>query len=187
MQKEQLISEIAITAELCGRSFSDKALVVFAEALSEYPPEQVFKALEKCRQGLDGPFTLPAVISRIDDGRPGAEEAWASVPHSEQATAVWTEDAQQAFYAGSHHLLERGDAIAARMAFKESYERIVRQARALRKPLNVLISQGWDQNDRQVKIAEAVSSGLITLERAKKALPSIVYDGKPGTNLKLVS
>lgn len=175
MSKEKLIQAIAITAELCGRNLSDAALVAFADALSEYDPIQGLKALEKCKQGLTGPFTLPAVVSRIDDGRPGAEEAWTTCPRSESETAVWTQEAQQAFFSGACDLLETGDIIAARMAFKEAYERILSEARADKRPCQWIISQGWDVADRQRKIADAVTLGRVALPAALAAYPMLDY------------
>jgi hypothetical protein len=184
MSKEKLIQAIAITAELCGRSLSEAALVAFADVLSEYEPEQVIKALEKCRQGLDGMFTLPAVISRIEDGRPGAEEAWTTIPRSEAETAVWTEDAQKAFFMGACDLLDSGDTIAARMAFKESYERVIREARASKTPCKWIVSQGWDVADRQKKVSEAVTLGRIGLAHAQQVFPLLDYKKSVGTSLQ---
>ena len=175
MSKEKLIQAIAITAELCGRNLSEAALIGFADSLEKYDPFQVLKALEKCKQGLDGPFTLPAVISRIDDGRPGEEEAWATCPHSESETAVWTKDAQQAFCSGAGDLIESGDLIAARMSFREAYRRIVCDAKANGEPCEWIISQGWDVADRQRKLSEAVTLGRIALPKALAAYPLLQY------------
>jgi hypothetical protein len=173
--REKLIQGISITAELCGRTLSDPALFAFADSLAKYDPIQVLKALEKCKQGLSGPFTLPAVISRIDDGRPGAEEAWTTCPHSEAETAVWTREAQKAFFSGACDLLESGDVIAARMAFKEAYERIVRDARADQQACAWIVSQGWDLADRQRKLSEAVTLGRIALPAAIAVCPLLDY------------
>lgn len=191
-EKDAFGSLLIATLEVYGTKLSPAALSIWTAAVSDYSLEQLRGALSAyVKTAGTGHFApKPADLIELlagNDGRPGAEVAWTSVPHSEQATAVWTEDAQQAFFAGACHLLQRGDLIGARMAFKEAYERIVKQSRAGRKPLSVLISKGWDANDQQLKIAEAVSTGLITLERAKNALPTLEYHAQPATNLKIVS
>jgi hypothetical protein len=179
---------LAATLEIYGAKLSPIALGIWTAAVGDYSLEQLRGALSAYVKtaGVGHFAPKPADLIELlagNDGRPGAEEAWSTVPHGEQATAVWTEDAQQAFFAGACDVLERGDTIAARMAFKESYERIVREARANKRPCKWFISEGWDKNDRQVKVSEAVSLGRLSLESAKKALPLLEYDQQASTSL----
>jgi len=68
-------------------------------------------------------------------------------------------------------LLMDGDKIAARMAFKESYERAVSVARAERKPVCWRMSLGHDVAGREAAITEATIKGLISTNYAVSLLP----------------
>src|SRR5690348_15672079 len=141
-----------------------------AADLSAYPEKQILGALERCRRELRGRLTLADVISRLDDGRPGAEEAWGMVPLSEGATVVWTAEMASAFAAAAP-LLERGDKVAARMAFLESYRKLVADARATHVEPKWSMSLGWDERGREKPIREAVQKGRLSYESAVEYLP----------------
>ena len=79
----KLNEAIAVTAELTGTVLSKVAAQVMAEDLARYPEAQVMGALTRCRRELKGRLTIADVISRLDDGRPGVEEAWAMLPKDE--------------------------------------------------------------------------------------------------------
>ena len=68
------------------------------------------------------------MLSRIDDGRPGAEEAWALIPKIEDPSGILTEEMQAAMRVAYGLLFDVP--IAARMAFKEAYQREFQKARA---------------------------------------------------------
>src|SRR5438128_1262787 len=93
----ELIEAVAVTAELCGRTFSEAAARVFVDDLSRYPEHQIIAALGRCRREVKGVLTVSDVVSRIDDGRPGVEQAWSMVPITESQTAVWTDEIATAF------------------------------------------------------------------------------------------
>src|SRR4029077_5764846 len=108
---------------------SEAAIRVMVDSLSGYPEQQVLGALQKCCKELTSKLTLAAILTRLDDGRPGAEEAWAmlsTVLGNEQASLVWTEEMREAY--GVVRLVA-DDPIAARMAFKERYTTLVSAAR----------------------------------------------------------
>ena len=87
-----ILQAIAVTAELTGTQLSEPAARVFAGDLAAYPEAQVLGALTRCRKEVRGRLTLQDVIGRLDDGRPGAEEAWAMLPKDEAASCVWTDE-----------------------------------------------------------------------------------------------
>ncbi len=91
-----------------------------------------------------------------DDGRPGPEEAWASALRSadEDNTVVWTDEMSQAWAIASS-VFTNGDDIGARMAFKESYARLVDEARRARRPATWTASLGFNPEKR----AEALRLG----------------------------
>ena len=172
MPSATLLEAVAVTAELCGRTFSDAAAKVFVSDLSAYPEHQVIGALVRCRKECRGLLTVSDVVSRLDDGRPGVEEAWAMLPKTEADSAVWTTEASQAFGVAVQ-LLDAGDVIAARMAFKETYLRLVSQARDAGMPVEWHVSLGHDQRGREGVLARAVELGRISHERAQTFAPSL--------------
>ncbi|MBY0241831.1 MAG: hypothetical protein K2X55_21215 [Burkholderiaceae bacterium] len=103
-----------------------------------------------------------AALCRNMDGRPGAEEAWAIALTSrdEADSVVWTAECAEAFRIAKP-ILDLGDEVGARMAFKESYIRIVAQARAVRRPAVWSMSAGWDPLRRLAAESRAVAAGLL--------------------------
>lgn len=172
MSSVELIKAIAVTAELCGRTFSPEAAAVFVADLAPYPEHQVFKALVRCRKEVRGVLTLQDVISRLDDGRPGAEEAWAMLPKSESQTAVWTTEMSQAFGVALP-LIDAGEVVAARMAFKETYLRLVGEGRDAGRPVNWEATLGHDPRGRESVLLQAVQLGRLPLEHARALCPAL--------------
>lgn len=107
-----------------------------------------------------------------DDGRPGAEEAWASALNAEDeyATVVWTSEAAEAWAVAST-VLRAGDEVGARMAFKEVYIRLVAEARRARRAPHWLSSLGFDSERRAVALEAAVARGILPMPDAL-ALPA---------------
>lgn len=144
-------------------------------------------SLEAVRAGFDahvkdsqrGRFApTPAdVIAQIewlvaDDGRPGAEEAWAMCCNAadESETVVWSGEMSQA-YALAMPLMQEGDNVGARMAFKEAYSRLVDSARRERKPVAWSVSLGHDQSKRHAVLLNAETRGLLPHGEALKLAP----------------
>jgi hypothetical protein len=115
------------------------------------------------------------VISRIDDGRPGVEQAWAMIPQDEETSTVWTEEMAQAW--GVAAPLLSNDRIAARMAFKEAYAKAVTDARDQKLPPKWTPSFGRDVPGRQAALAEAVRHNRIGLAHAVELLPHDAAEG----------
>jgi hypothetical protein len=129
------------------------------------------RALSRCRKELKpGQFCVEAIISRLDDGRPGPEEAWAMLPHDEYKTVVWTEEMSGA-WGVAYPLLNEGETVAARMAFKESYNRLVTEAREKRVPAKWTASLGHDKAGREVVLLEAMQKGRLTANQVQGLLP----------------
>jgi hypothetical protein len=176
MPSIDVIQAIAVTAELCGRTFSPAAARVFAGDLDGFPDAAVLIALTRCRKEVKGLLTVQDVVSRIDDGRPGVEQAWAMLPQDEETSTVWTEEMAQAWGVASP-LLVGGDRIGARMAFKEAYAKAVTDARDRKLPPKWTPSFGRDVPGRQAALAEAVRHNRLSLESAVQLLP---YDAAEG-------
>ncbi|MGY8524951.1 hypothetical protein [Paracidovorax citrulli] len=177
-----VLRAIAVTAELTGREFSKAAVRLMAEDLAEYPVEAVLAALARSRAEVSAPLTLAHIIARLDDGRPGAEEAWALALRSEDEhqTVVLTPEIIEAMTI-ARPVLDAGDEVGARMAFKESYGRIVSQARATRQPVAWQASLGWDADLRAAAVQEGVRAGWLPppTPPAMLPLPTSGRGGKP--------
>lgn len=166
-----ILKALTVAAELTGTELSKDGLSAMLDDLSTYPEPQVLEALHRCRKELKGRLTLADIISRIDDGRPGVESAWAMIPQDETSSCVWTKEMQEAFMTASP-LLNQGDKIAARMAFKESYEKLLQQARTAGDPVRWSVSFGFDKQHREDVLLLAVDKGYFTLRKAQGLLPS---------------
>ncbi len=176
MPSSNVIEAIAVTAELCGRTFTPAAAAVFASDLEGFPDAAVIAALTRCRKEVKGFLTIADVVSRVDDGRPGTEEAWAMIPQDEQTSVVWSEEMAQAFGIASP-LLEQGDKIGARMAFKEAYAKLVSKARDERLPAKWTPSFGEDKGGGQMAVSEALRHGRLSVDHAVSLLPLDAAEG----------
>lgn len=174
MASEALIKAIAVTAELCGRTFSDAAAEVFVADLEGFPEPAVMAALVRCRREVRGLLTVQDVVSRIDDGRPGPEEAWAMMPFDETTSVVWTEEMCEA-WAIARPMIEDGETVAARMAFKEAYTKAVAAARDARRPARWTVSLGHDVHGRASVLEAAATKGRISIEHAQRLAPQLEF------------
>lgn len=170
----EILKAVAVTAELTGTEITEMAAKVFAMDLAEYPKAAVMTALTRCRRELRSRLTLADVLLRIteQDGRPSADEAWALCPMSEDATAVITDEISAAL-AVAQPLIDAGDKIAARMAFKSAYERQVDEARQQNRPVKWWASLGHDKAGREPVIRQAVQQGRLSRDQALKHLPRL--------------
>lgn len=166
--------ELELTAELYDRRLSDAgATMLLADLRTRFTANQVSAALGKCRTELRTFPTIADIATRVDDGRPGAEEAWAMIPKDEDASVVWTEEMARAF--GIARALLEGDPIAARMAFKEAYAKEISDARAARKPPRWIPSLGFEKSGRQAAIQEAIDKCRIEFKAACLLLPDVEF------------
>lgn len=113
-----------------------------------------------------------AKLCKLQDGRPGAEEAWAIALTSrdEADTVVWTADIAQAF-AICRCVLDLGDKFGAHMAFKEAYNRIVAQARSANIPAQWIASIGFDVNRRAAVLQNPSNAALLSAPTIAALLP----------------
>ena len=169
-RSKQLMEAIAVTAELAGTNLSEIAARVMTQDLMQYPVEQVLGALVKCRRELKGNLRIAEIIDRLDDGRPGANEAWAMIPKNESDSVVWTREMAESFGVALP-LIDDGDHIAARMAFIETYKVKCAESRNNGVPVKWEPSLGFDKNGREHVLIEAVEKGRLTREHVAGLLP----------------
>lgn len=168
---KRLLQAIAVTAELTGTQLSDAAARVMAQDLARYPEAQVLGALTRCRRELRAHgLTIESVLTRLDDGRPGAEEAWAMIPRDEAQSVVWTEEMAQAWGVAAP-LLEEGDQVAARMAFAETYRKLIQAARDAGAAVKWTPSLGFDPYGREAVLLDSARRGRLTAQHVAGLLP----------------
>lgn len=164
----KILSDVA---ELLGRPDPGaRQTALFFRAMSTYSMESVRSALDAhLRDTKRGRFfPAPAdLIEKIegqasDDGRPGAEEAWAIAikASDELETVIWTDEICEA-WGICRDVWNSGDQIGARMAFKEAYDRIVLVARRERKMVRWTASMGFDKEKRAIAMTKAAEQGRL--------------------------
>lgn len=167
---DAVVKTLAVVCEVTGTVLSTAAQDLVVRALQAYPAAQVLGALNRCASECRFKLTLADIVSRLDDGRPGAEEAWAMFPKDEADAGVVTDEMSLAW--GVAAKLYETDPIAARMAFKESYFAAVREARLQGQPARWRLTPGLNRKITESVAAEAVRAGkLPTAEIAEYVLP----------------
>ncbi len=145
---------------------------MFVADLDGFDEQAIAAALRRCRREVRGVLTVQDVVSRIDDGRPGPEEAWAMMPMDEYTSAVWTDEMCEAFGVALP-LLQVRDKAGARLAFKEAYTARINAARDARQPPNWTVTLGHDPRGRESVLQEAVSRNRLTLAQARNYFPAL--------------
>lgn len=173
---KDIIAMVKATGELYGRTVSDAAATMFLADLAGFTSDEMKSALSKCRKELRYFPTVADVISRIDDGRPGVEAAWAQLPKSENDSVVWTKEAAEAY--GVCRGLIKEDPVAARMAFKEVYSKLLSDARTTGIRPQWQISLGLCFHGRIAALKLAVANRQITSSEAHALIPDESFDGQ---------
>lgn len=167
----RLSEVIAATFHTLGQELPDTALALMCADLEGYPTDGVMLALSRCRKELRK-VTLADILDRIPGGHPGVEEAWSMVAKAltdEGVTVVMTDEISEAF---GRALDLNDDPIAARMAFKETYTRLIAEAREARKPVKWWPSLGHDASGREGALQDAARRGRLTQAHVAGLLPN---------------
>lgn len=168
----ELLMAIAVTAEACGRTFSESAARQFAADLASFPQDKVMAALHRCRMEVKTFLTPAHVFERISDDRPGADEAWAiGLRGQDETETIVTTPEILAAMCAARPVLDMGDEVGARMAFKDRYNRLVAEARAAGRAVEWTPTLGWDIAKRETALREAVKAGLLPAPKASAMLP----------------
>jgi hypothetical protein len=166
-----LVEAITLTSELCGLVLSPAAAEMLARDLADFNENAVLAALGRCRMELQGALKMADILARLADGRPDVEQAWAMMPQTELASVVWTDEMAQAWGIAAP-LLNNGDMIGARMAFREVYAKAVLDARIKRSPVRWIPSLGNDVASRESVLLEALQKGRLSAAHVAHLLPS---------------
>lgn len=164
---------LTVTADYYGRKLAPGSIQLYWNALSAFDFEivkQLFTEHVRTSKFMPTISELLDVL-RIADGRPNAEEAWAMVAkclNDEGATVVWTSEMATAFGVA---LGLQDDRVAARMAFKESYENAVKDARKRGAAAKWSPALGFDPSGREGPLIEAARLGRLTAQHVAGLLP----------------
>lgn len=148
-----------------NKNFSEIAIESIFDDLEDYPLElikQCVKRHRKTAQFAPTPFDIITMINESKGNKHlGVEEAWAIAQQlfDERATVIITNEIMTA-YSVSQSLSP--DKTAMRMAFKEKYSELVKNAT----PAKWWATQGTDKDLRISAIKEAVSIGRLSHEAA---------------------
>lgn len=177
---EWISDELTVLAEAFGETPSEQRQEIYCQALADIARPQLRVAFRRARYELkyfpkiaelrELAGSLPDTLA---DGRPGSEEAWARMPKGdriEEDSVVWCEEERTA-YESCRGLLLQGNQVGARVAFKERYEKELRQARSQLRPVQWIVSTGFDIEHRMMTLAAAVRENRITLKSAIHYVP----------------
>lgn len=152
---------------------------LFCRALGLFTLAQVRAAFDAhVADPVRGRFVpVPAdLIAQIEsqaanDGRPGADEAWAIAIRSadETVTIVWTPEIATAWQI-ARPVFDAEDEVGARMAFRDAYGRLVDTARLQRIPARWDVVLGFDVAGRQAAVEQAIAQARLPAESSDDPL-----------------
>lgn len=126
-------------------------------------------------QFVPKPADIVAAIEeqRRHDGRPSADEAWATALHAldEANTVVWTRETADAWWLCLQ--VTQRDRVGGRKAFIAAYERNVEQARAANDPVQWETTIGTDADRRALAIEQAAHRNLISCSHAVALIANV--------------
>ncbi len=142
-----------------------------------YPLEMVKTALHRC--SADGVYkpSPASVMKFLPDlfGHPGPEEAFNCIPKSESEAGFVTDQMMMA-YAAAEDSINRGDMVAARLAFIETYQQAVNAAKAQNQPARFWYSDsqaGTREQRLETKAKHLIEAGQKQWISKQSALNSL--------------
>lgn len=177
-----------------SKNLSAEAMMLWWNSVKEFPMEMIRRALAAYMESESGkymptPSEIRAILKTLSgiSARPGGDEAWSMIPISERESAVITDEMMEAMLP-AQILINRGDTIGARMAFKSAYERIVSTNILIGKLPRWVPSFGWDPGLRVNALAQAVLSQKVSLDTAVSFLEApadreMLYEQTGATHL----
>lgn len=161
---------------------TEPVLSMWWQALRGWPLDSIRQAISEHISESKWAPTPADIIGRMQsrDGRPDAEEAWATASRAkdEAETVVWTEETAQA-WGVAIPLMDAGDEVGARMAFLEKYRSLVSEARRRGDPVRVTVSPGRDPERREIAVQDAYDRGMLGHDNAARILGRDPADDTP--------
>jgi len=165
-QEFKTFAEAYETAWSFHKAISKSAISMAFDLLKDHTINNVLGGLKAhCLDPVKGqygpkPADIIYQIERRMSQRLSADEAWLLIPRDESETVVWTDEIAQA----ASIVVGEQDRVAARMAFKASYDRIVEQNKIRGVRPKWVVSYGWDKTTTEQAIHDALKLGRITEE-----------------------
>ena len=156
-------------------------LAMWVDELKKFPPEQVHKAYVKLRNTCSR-VPMPGQVKNIIYNYPSGDEAWSMLPMSEDDNAIWCEPMRTA-WSQCRDLRNSGDEMAARMAFKSSYETIVLDFKYNNSNPKWEITRGSNKTNYDELLKKGVERGWLSEDTAKKWSPELAL---PNINQKQI-
>lgn len=180
-QDKKAFRDLLVDAlSMYGKEPAKTQLTIWWNILNPYPIEAVQMAFTRHLTTSKFPPTPADILEGLPDllGHPSPEEAWNRLPKSEHECGYVTDQMMGALGACSDSL-DRGDYVAARMAFIESYKKQVSLARGQQQKAKFWFSGAsmgdYEQRLQSQELAtiEAAELGWLEPKRAYKALENI--------------
>lgn len=168
--KKQFAALVRSTMMVCGGSAPEPdGLRIWWATFKNYSMADISMAFSQYAQRGEAapkPANILKILDRIKpDGRPTADEAWAMIPRDEATSAVMSDEMSEALGVAAP-LLNEGDQVAARMAFKDVYNRAVDENRRNGVMVRWFPSLGHDPGGRETVLTQAVIQNRITMQHA---------------------
>lgn len=178
--KTEIAKAIALlTAEYDLPAFSPDRIAMWMNALSSFPRGSVTKSAENYMRTNKFKPQLADIVqgcmTQVPNAWLSADEAWALMPKTERDSCMLTNETAQAMAAAAP-LLADGDKIAARMAFRGAYERLIERAKVEGRPPVFFPSFGDDKDQRAAMLGKAVKAGQYPLESALTMMPEFTHE-----------
>lgn len=174
-QFSDLLDELGVEH---GRDVTPQLKTLLWKRLKEIPIETIKAACMAHQQDPDRGRFFPKsadIFAVVRDNQLDVDEAWSIgfAGRSEEETVCTTSEILQAMDA-ARPILDAGDEVGARMAFRAVYKRIVG-----RSVPQWFMSVGSDQERRHVAAQAALDAGRISASLAKTYLPAPKSEGIP--------
>ena len=152
------------TMPIFGQESSKPTKLLWWNLLAAYDFSDVGNAFAqhlKMSKFAPRPADIIQLIDKMHpDGRVDADEAWALIPKDEATSAILSDEMMQA-WGRARELYEGGDRVGARMAFRDTYNRLTEQSKLEGKKPAWTLSLGWDVKGRDAVIEEGVRLGRL--------------------------
>lgn len=171
-EKEQFTDLIINIFEVYNMKITPASIMIWSNLMNSYPFNSVQAALlNHVQHSVFAPKPADVIaFIQAQDGRPSADEAWSMIPRNESVSAVMTQDMLTAM-GSAQPLLDEGDQVAARMAFKDTYNRLVDESRRAGKSIDWQVSLGDDKFGREAVLVDAVRLKRLPLSYVRGLLP----------------
>ena len=182
-QKFDIFQKITVANTVTQSTLDDMAIKAMVELLDNqgYEFNDIKAALNKCCIEVKGRLSLKDIIDRLPkkgDELPTADEAWGLVYDfdNDQKTIIAPAIAFEAGRCGAFNLIST-DKVAARMAFKAAYDKLIPNYSG--KPIRYEISLSDDKEERRTALIQAVEDGKITKQHALKYEFDLEFKDEP--------